>query len=148
MSFDLFLQTARDGDTFKRTLFEEIMSRGAINPELPLEDVNYPDGGCREIVIEDEEDIDSASFSRFGGDTFFQRLWELADRTNSFIWWPDVGSPVAVTRQDMISQLPEGVLDAEEDPYVVRSGKELENAILFAIEPDEPEGDDEGEESG
>jgi hypothetical protein len=142
MSNEIYLQCVGEGGRFKRTLFEEIMSKGAVNPQFPLVDVAYPDGsGANEIYADESEDLDGVSFGRFGGSMFYDRLWELADRTNSYVWWPDLGSPIAVTREDMISQLPEDLLDGEEEPYVVRSGKELEQAV-----GDDLEEDDENEE--
>ncbi|HUO93705.1 MAG TPA: hypothetical protein VMU22_12320, partial [Rhizomicrobium sp.] len=101
MSMDLFLQCARDGEPsmFPRALFEEVMSRGAIDPEFPLSEVLYVDGGCREIDGGERDAISSLSFAHFGGDIFFDRLWELADRTGSYLMWP--GDPsIAVTRSD------------------------------------------------
>ncbi len=144
MSNEIYLQCAGDGRTFKRTLFEEIMSKGAVNPKFPLEDITYPDGsGAKEVYANENENLDSVSFGRFWGGMFYERLWELADGTNSFIWWPDAGSPVAVTREDVISQLPEGVLDGEEEPFVVRSGKELEQAVGFGGDPEQGDEDEE-----
>lgn len=130
MSMDLFLTCVREGEpsTFPRTLFEEVMANGAIAPTFPLSDVVYADGGCREIDGGAGEAISSLTFAHFGGDTFFDRLWELADRTVSYLLWPGDGPCVAVTRSDVLAKLdPSMVKDLE--AVVVGSGKELAAAI-------------------
>ena len=139
MSFDVHLICVRDGKgaTFPRELFEEIMGRGAIDPDFPLWAVTYADGGSQ-IIGADEENLDGAMFNHFGGDTFFDRLWELADRTNSFFWWPNTHRSVAITRRDIISHIPDGALDGLGEPYFVQTGKELENAIYRGIDRNQP----------
>lgn len=131
MSFDLFMMCVRDGETatFTRKLFEEIMSRDAIDPELPMRDVTYPDGSGSHICGADRDVMDGVSFNRPGGYTFYDHLWELADRTNSFFTWPDTGRSIAVTRSDMIAHLYEGAAESFGPPYVARTGKELAHAI-------------------
>lgn len=148
MSNDIFLICARkDGPaTFKRALAEEIMNRGAINPRLPLTDITYSDGGA-EVSIEEDEDIDGGGFGRFGGRTFYDRLWELADRTGSYLVWPDFPPCLAVTRPEFVAYIDEDTVEAHGPPYVVKSGKELEYAIEFDFDANEPPDDEDGEES-
>src|SRR5215472_14579742 len=140
MSMDLFLTCVRDGEpsTFTRALFEEVMGRGAIDPKFPLSDVLYADGGCREIDGGEGDTISSLSFGHFGGDTFFDRLWELADRTCSYVLWPGDRPSVAITRSDILAKLdPKMVKDL--GVVAVGSGKELSAAIEggFDLEDDE-----------
>ena len=87
------------------------------------------------IYVAEDENIDHATFMRAGGDTIFARIWELADRTNSFIWWPNTRRSVALTRLDIIPHIPEGALDGLGEPYIVQTGSELENAIHRDIDP-------------
>ncbi len=136
MSFDVFLMCVRDGEeaTFKREVLEEVMGRGAINPDYPLSNVYYADG-MSVIYGGDDEDIDSLMFNHFGGDTFFDRLWELADRTGSFLTWPDGECSLAVTCPEMIDQIYPSVIESVGPPIIVRSGKELENAIFTGVVP-------------
>lgn len=132
MSMELFLECKRDGETasFKRSLFEEIMGRGAVAPQFPLTGVEYADGGALEIDGGEDDDITSLTFSRFGGDTFFDRLWELADRTGSFLWWPGMDRQLAATRDDVANQIDADMVDEMGPPYVVANGKELAEAVL------------------
>jgi len=147
MSFDIYLQCMRNKEpaTFKRSLAEDIMNRGAIAPELPLMNISYPDGSCVAYIDEDE-DIDGVSFDHFGGDTFYQRLWELADMTGSFLFWPDLGRKMAVTRANVIQHIDDDTVEGHGPPYIVSSGKELEDAIEFGIDPNDPESGDEDDE--
>jgi hypothetical protein len=137
MSMDLFLTCARDGkgSTFKRALLEEIMGRGAIDPKYPLTRVRYADGAS-EIDAGEGEDIETVSFLHFGGETFFDRLWELADRTSSYFVWPDEERSLAVTRPDMIAKIDPHTIESLGPAYIVRSGKELGDAILDGIDPE------------
>jgi hypothetical protein len=140
MSMDLFLTCVRDGEPsdFPRALFEEVMGRGATDPKFPLSEVLYADGGCREIDGGGGDTVSSLSFAHFGGDTFFDRLWELADRSASYLLWPGESPSVAVTRPDVLSKLdPKMVKDL--GAVVVGSGKELSAAIEdgFDLEDDE-----------
>ena len=145
MSFDIFLVCMRNGEpaTFKRTLAEEVMNRGAIDPDLPLLNITYADGGGGVAYIDEDEDIDSVSFDHFGGDTFYNRLWDLMDRTGSFLFWPAVGRKLAVTRPEIVSHIDEDTVEDLGPAFIVRSGKELEDAIEFGIDPNEPENDEE-----
>src|SRR5271165_2704768 len=140
MSFDLFMFCARNGheSTFKRELFEEIMGRDAINPHFPIERLTYADGSGSDVSGAERSIMDGASFNRPGGRIFYDRLWELADRTHSFLVWPDLGRSTAVTRADMLPHLFEGMAEDDNPPYVVKSGQELEYAIEYAIDPEDP----------
>jgi hypothetical protein len=138
MSFSLYLSCTRNGESavFGRALFEEIMRPDAINPRSPLLSVNYADGsGCAEIRMAEDDEIERLSFSHFGPGFFFDRLWELAERTNSFFWWPGAERFVAVTNLEMLAHLPAGLPEGCE-PYVVKNGSELYEAI-FARDPDD-----------
>lgn len=136
MSFDIHIICMRDGEgsSFTRNLFEEIMGRGAIDPKFPLETVSYADGRS-EIYGAQDDNLGGAMFNHFGGDTFFNRLWELADRTGSFIWWPDTKRSVAITRPEINSHLPKDIPGSMGRPYLVRSGREPEQAIGHGIDP-------------
>jgi len=140
MSMDLFLTCVRDGEpsAFPRRLFEEIMGRGATKPEFPLSEVAYADGGCREIDGGEAESISSLTFAHFGGETFFDRLWELADRTDSYLLWPGDGPSVAITRADIMGKLdPKMVKDL--GVVAVGSGRELAAAIEGGFDPEDDE---------
>ena len=135
MSFDIFLQCFRNGEPacFKRTVFEEIFLRDAIDPnELPS-GVTYADGGA-EIYVEDKEEIDGVSFDHCGGDTFFAALLELADRTGAVVFWPTEGRQIAVTNPDVVGHLP-AELAALGPAYIVKTGPELRDAIFHEIDP-------------
>ncbi|HTW34411.1 MAG TPA: hypothetical protein VMD53_07330 [Rhizomicrobium sp.] len=137
MSFDIFVMCARKGAraTFKRELFEEIMGRGAVDASLPLTNIDYVDGMCVAYYDEEKEDLDSAAFDHFGGDTFWSRLYEFADRTGSFLVWPDVGRQVAVTRPEMIGEIYPDVAEKLGPPYVVKDGTQLKLLVLAGVDP-------------
>lgn len=133
MSFDIFLACLNNGDmqAFKRELAQEILGRGAVDEGGALERVEYPDGSGSDVYCDEGTDnLSGAMFNHSGGDTFFERLWELADRTGSMIFWPGDGSPVAVTRPEMLPYIPKNE-DGEpmEPQFVVKNGKELQDAI-------------------
>ncbi len=138
MSFTLFLICMRNGKsaTFKRALFEEVLGRQAIDPTFPLYEVDYSDGGCSEIrnPSEGEEDIESVTFSRFGGNIFFDALWELADRAGAFFVWPGEGRSIAVPNREFLAHVPAD-MGAMGPPYVVKNGRELYDA-LCGIDPE------------
>jgi len=132
MSFDIFLSCMNnDGaQTFKRQVAQEVLGRGAVNEASALYNVEYPDGSGSSVIGEEDEDIDGLMFNHSGGDTFFERLWELADRTGSIIFWPGEDTPVAVTRPDMLQHIPRDDEGRPMDPqFVVKNGKELQEVI-------------------
>ncbi len=72
MPFDFFLSCVRNGDpaTFERSLFEEIMGRGAIDPDFPLQNVDYAEGNGSAIYGGEDDDIDGLMFNHFGPGIF------------------------------------------------------------------------------
>lgn len=138
MSFSIHLVCAREGEkaTFKRALFDEIMGREAINPKFPLYQVDYHDGGCWDIrdPFVDQGETSMISFSRFDGNTFFDLLWEFADKVGAFMFWPGEGRLIAVTNREVLAQLP-GELKNMGPPYIVKNGRELFDAIC-GIDPE------------
>ena len=132
MSFDIFLNCLNNAGkkTFKRELAQGILGRDAIRPTKVLSgNVEYPDGSGSAVYCSDGEELDHMMFNHSGGDTFFERLWELADRSGSMIYWPGYGIPRAVTRPEMLQHLPKDFEDKEPPPFVVRNGGELVDAI-------------------
>lgn len=139
MSFDIFLQCFQGGEpaTFKRSLFEEIFCPNAINPQLPLEDVTYADGGG-DIYGSDDDDIQCLMFNHCGGDTFWAALRELADRTQSVVFSASGWPTLAVADAAAIAHLPANFTkDSPNSVHVVRSGRELEELIYGPREPQE-----------
>jgi hypothetical protein len=131
VSFDIFLACVKDGESaaFKRILFEDIFSRGAINPRLPFTNVVYGDGGAQIDGADEHEDIESLSFNHCGGDTFFATLYELADRSGSVVFWPGEERVLAVTSQAMIAHIPAD-MDELGPAHIVSNGRELQNCIF------------------
>ena len=132
MSFDIFLDCVNNNgtQTFKRQVAQEILGRGAVDEASALYQVEYPDGSASSVIGEEDEDIDGLMFNHSGGDTFFERLWELADRTGSIIYWPGDDTPVAVTREEMLQHIPRDDEGHQMEPqFVVANGKELQQVI-------------------
>lgn len=90
MAFDIFLSCLKDEGTgtFKRSLAQEIFGREAVKETNALFYVEYPDGGGSCVYCSEDEDLNHMMFNHAGGDSFFERLWELADRSHSMIFWP------------------------------------------------------------
>jgi hypothetical protein len=130
MSSDIFLACLRgeNTETFKRSLFEEIFGRQAINPRLPFTSVTYADGGA-EVYGAEEDETNYVGFDHFGGDTFFAALHELALRTRSVIYWPaNEGAWAAVAEVAVIALLPMSFeREGPQAVRVVRSGRELQD---------------------
>lgn len=118
---------------FKRELVEEIFGRYALNPPPHCQNATYLDGRA-EIYGADEEEIDGIMCSHSWGTTFFEALYELADRTKSVIFWPSLGPSAAVTDVATLVHLPPGAFEHEgEPPAVVADAKELQ-ALIFGAE--------------
>ncbi len=130
MSFDIFLQRFRNGDkaTFPRALFEEIFGRRAIAPTYPLTRVDYPDGSGADIYGGGDDDIEGLMFNHGGGGLLFDAIYELAQRTQSVVHWPDTAPSVAVADAATISHFPDG-FDCLGPPQIVADGQALMDYI-------------------
>jgi hypothetical protein len=117
MSFDLYVQRFQNGGiaTFPRSIFDDIFSPGVINPDFPLMQVEYEDGSHIEIYGNDAEDLDGLMFTHFSGEIVFARIFELADRTGSVIYWPDTAPALAVTNPAVIAHIP-GIASRQSAP--------------------------------
>jgi hypothetical protein len=131
VSFDLFVQRFQHGAvaTFSRSLLDEVFGRGAIRATLPLKAVEYPDGSHAEIYAKDGEELSSFMLSHFGGETVFERVFELADRTGSIIYWPDVRPALAVTKSGVIEHVPQDCLSSIGPAEIVANAKALMDYI-------------------
>ena len=136
MSFDIYLQCFQNGEPeyFNRAIFEEIFRRDAIGPDNFPSRVVYADGGA-EIYVDSDKEIDGFMTNHCGGDTFFTALFELADRTGGVVFWPDEGRTMAVTKPEVIDQLPEDMIESLGRPFIVRSGHELQDVIREQVDP-------------
>jgi hypothetical protein len=129
---DVMIFCMRNGEPyqFERKLAEEIFHSGIVDDEYTKHyDIRYPDGGAN-AVWGDNETLDTISFYHCGGPTFFDKVWEFADRTGSMIVWIGWGVPRAVTRSDMLQHLPKEMENEELEPFVVLNGKELAEIIV------------------
>ena len=125
----------RAASTFARNLFEEIFCRHAIAPKLPLLEVTYLDGGATEIYGGDEDPIETISFHRFGGDTFWAAIFELARRTGSVVYWPGEPPWAAIVDSLIVEELPEGFKEPENgQPILAANPKELEQCFIRSRE--------------
>jgi len=117
--------------------------------------VEYPDGGRAELFLSNLSDealalfetvkpptfeimnqvldmprgdpafVQCVTFSRCGGDMFFDDLYELAHQTRSVI---SLYSGIAVTDEAVLDDVPEDFVDAK-FPHVVHSGADIVRAI-------------------
>jgi hypothetical protein len=121
---------------FERALAQEILGRDALDPKQALVyRVDYPDGSGGEVSCDEGDDLDSIAFDHFGGRTFFDRVWELADRIGALIFWPAPGPSNALTRAELLDRLPSELRDEERMPIIVRSGRELYDAVEESFPP-------------
>jgi hypothetical protein len=123
MSFDIFLQSFKDGEA---TQGNPEAARLALEPYLAgaLEE-----GYARIRTADGEADVygvgsDSLMFNHAGGESIWQVMVDVA-RAAEWVIMP-VGFPVCVMREDMISELPAELQDAA---LVISSGADLRDAI-------------------
>ena len=126
MSAEIFLYRFRDGEpaTIERSLVDEIFGSGVGKYEENFIQINYSnmDGGDISLLGENKEGI---AVSHCGGSRFFQAMWELADRTQSIIFWPDDPPGLVVTNNETLKHVPEDFIDGFRSAKIVRNGLEL-----------------------
>jgi hypothetical protein len=67
----------------------------------------------------------------------FDRLWELADRTESCFAWPALGRGLAVTNRALAERIPSDMAGIG-PPYVCGNGAQLVAAIFDGVDPGDP----------
>jgi hypothetical protein len=128
MGFDIFIQRCRNGERamFKRELVQEIFGRYAVDPPPHFQGATYLDGRAEIFGADEGDEIDGLMCSHFSGMTFYEALYELADRTGSVIFWPSDGPWAAVTKEATLAHSPPGAFDRDgRPPSVVGSAREL-----------------------
>jgi len=118
---------------FDRSLVQEIFGAEAasIARNGEIVDIVYPDGQRAELYGAEEETIKlGLVFSRAGGDRIFDGIWQIADRTRSLIYWPDIIPHCAVTRPETLALVPSDVLESMGPAEIVKSGQELQDYIF------------------
>lgn len=130
MSFEIYVQ--RDGAdgpiSFKRSIVEEVLGSHAIVRDGKLLGVKFSDQDFGDIDGAEEEDVKNLCFDG-GGDKFMQAIWEVAERTKSYIFWIDEPPNLAVTSEEALSLVPEGIIESIGPAKIVRSGRELSDYI-------------------
>lgn len=134
MSFDLFLQNFRHGDsaTFPRAVVESAFKGyiKEIDPEFSI--LNFPDGGSSELYTEDGAE-NGAAISGFmiarpaGSPELWVGLLDILKRTGAVLFWPDGGAVVA--DESVIPNLPESVIEVVGVPTVVHEPEEIPRLI-------------------
>jgi hypothetical protein len=107
---------------YPRSLAEEIFLRGAL-ASSDLVEVSYSDGYA--MVDAEEEQIDHLVLEGFNGRTAIERLFEFADRTDGLISWPGSETSYAVTRAEVIQQIPDDFAEDGETIAVVTNVDEF-----------------------
>lgn len=136
MGLDIFVQCCRNGERamFSRDLVEEIFGRYALDPPPHLQGATYLDGRAEIYGADKHEEIDHLMCTHSWGTTFFEALYELADRTKSVIYWPGGDIWAAVTDPATLVHLPPGAFDKNgEPPAVIADGQEL-HALIFGTD--------------
>lgn len=111
MGLEVFLFNARaDGTSLDRKKAIEILARDAYDPS-DLSFVEYHKGeGAGEVIGWDDEEIDVLSFQHFGGKTFLERLFELAERLDGILIWAGLepgAVHMGVTKESLLAQIPD-----------------------------------------
>jgi hypothetical protein len=107
MGQDVFIWPIDKGRTLSRRMIEDILDRDALEP-CRLNVALYPDGQGEIFCGEDDEtEVESLMISHFGGPTIIERMFEIADRTESLICWSDSpdGPPIAITKEALFTRL-------------------------------------------
>jgi hypothetical protein len=109
MSADIYLRCFDHGEpkTFLRGVFEEIVARNSVASQFPFTRVCFPDG--IDIYSGDSDALDGLTSSLYGGEFFFQSLYELADRTR--LIWPDILPALAAANPTVVGHVPADMLD-------------------------------------
>ncbi len=109
MGFELFVHRYRHGASapYDRRIAKDILDRDAT---LPYEHgtVEYADGRA-EIYCGDEDcdgSFDGFMLAHFSGTTICERALEIADVTQSLIFWPSTHISFAVTSRATLKHLP------------------------------------------
>jgi len=110
-SLEVFLFNARaDGTPLDRSRAIEILARDAYDPS-DLGFIEYHKGeGAGEVIGWDDDEIDVLSFQHFGGRTFLERLFELAERLDGILIWAghEEGTVhMGVTKESLLAQIPD-----------------------------------------
>lgn len=99
---------------------EEQARRQARTREATLKLPQFPPG--------DPAYVEFLSFGHFGGNSFFQDLYTLADRVGAMVYAG--GKPsVIVTKESVLKEIPEDFLGME-NARVVHNASELEEAVF------------------
>jgi len=133
VSFDIFLQSFRDGEvaTWSRSLVEETFGQRIVLGDVAdnFFRVNFPDGGGSDVYLGSDRDVCGMMFNHSGGAEFFDALWKLADRVQGVIFWPDTRPVFVVTDAATVPHIPADMLAAGAPPLIVKSGAEIVAAI-------------------
>ena len=145
-------------EVFEKIFLRHCINRDEYDDDPTFVQVEYSDGGHADIVLTNLSDealallvpgepvspekmseisdmprgdpafVQNVTFDHAGGDALFDDIYQLADRTNSVISWPDVGSPVVVPNEKTLREMPTdypGIKSAR----LVRNGADLVRAI-------------------
>ena len=131
MSFDIFIASYRDGQprSFKRSVFEDIFGQFVSERGKHFLRLQYPGRGGADVYIDDTEDIGIVMFNHCGGEAFWDGVFQLAERIQGVVWWPNVEHISTVTSKDVLRHLPAKFTDDEAHPTVVSSGRDIVDAI-------------------
>jgi hypothetical protein len=126
MGLDVFLfnprlQPEEPNDYWDWEVVTEILARDAKDPDY-LYFFEYPDGGgAGEVFGLVERRDQGLMFAHFGGRTFMARMFEIAHRTRSLIYWTGGAArpPYGVTHEDLVEAVPDEFTKGER-PHLIR----------------------------
>ena len=132
MSVPIFFQRYEAGEPalFERNVIAQILGSSAVMNGDDIVAIQFSDTDGGEVYGADSDEFEQLSFDQGVGERFFDALWRIADATGAFVYWLGDGSCSAVTKQETIAQLPADVVRDSGPVRVVRTGVELEEAIM------------------
>jgi hypothetical protein len=130
MGLEIYVQRYENGEAvaFSRSVLSDILGSHAIVRDGKILGMKFADDDWGDIDGAEEEEIRNLCFDG-GGTKFMQAIWEIANRTNSHIFWIDEPPNLAITRQDALAYVPEEVVQDFGPVEVVRDGEELTGYI-------------------
>jgi len=131
VSFDIFLQCFRNQELagFDRAVFDEIFGPYIVERDETFVRLCYPDRGCADIYVRDTPTIDSMMINHFGGEMFFEGLYELAQRTGSLIHWPSEEDASVVTDRETWTHIPTVFTNEDAHPTLASNWRQMVDAI-------------------
>lgn len=132
MSFDLYIQCFRNGETAsfpRQWLYEAFGAYASERIELNVMVLSYPDGGGGDLYPDKGDDVHSFSINRPRGELMFDDLFALMRRAGLALYWPSLEPSLTVTDACVIAGLPKDMVELVGPATIASSGADIIAAI-------------------